>query len=304
MMMMSEKIEKCPICGEVMFKNEDGKLQCPNLIYHLKDPRTKKFMQGKWSGQPNINIDIKWQNKPISENPPTCDACHKQVSGKEIEIAIVNHHISYAAYAVNRQGEYNQKLAKLYQKIRERKINAEEALKREEDLRREYFDKPSQESPLAQTSGHVPIKCPNCNRKLGTVDVIVSANPSVRPEQPSWREYATLPKTAEQERLITEYFEIPKGMEFEAWLDGKDIAPFMEKLEAMIEDLKTVPYIRGDPQRQLSDLNALIYRLLDTLKKEIQYRPDKIYELLKNPPAPKISPTAKMLEMEDRRRRR
>jgi len=289
--LMSEKVEKCPICGEEMFVNEEGKLQCPSLIYHLKDPKTKPFIKGKWFGQRNIKIDIKYQNQPVSENRVICDTCSKKISAKEIEIAISRHHISYAAYGVNRQGEYNQKLTELYEKIRNGKINLEEALEQEEFLRKEYFDKPRSERPIGQTSGHVAIKCPNCKKKLGNVVVVVSAHPETRPEQPSWREYVLLPKTAEQERLIAEYFTIPKNMKLEQWFKGEDVTSFIKKLEKIKENLKIVPYMRGDPQRQLSDLNALVYRLLETLKKEIQTRPDRIYTLLKSPPV-KIPSTA------------
>ena len=279
------QVPKCPICGEDMFETEEGKLQCPSLVYHEMDPRMKKFFKGQWLGLPNIDVKMLWEDRPISENRPLCPTCKKKVSGRAVELAVGHHHISYAAYPVNRSGEHKQKLIELYRKIRKRKINLEEAFRIETELRREYYGKPKAERPISQTQGYVPLKCPSCAKPLGTVKVTVTESPSEAPEPPSYREYIMLPRTPEQERLVKERFAIPEKMSFKEWLQGKDVKPFIGKLEKMKEEITKLPYMRN-LVREVSNLNALIYTTIEKLQEEIRLRPDAVYALLKSPPKP------------------
>lgn len=280
---MSEELKNCPICGEEIFRNESGQLQCPNRVYHLEDPKTKAFFKGQWLGLPNITVTIRYKNKPLSENRPICDACGTKMSGKEVELAFAHHHISYAAYPVQKAGEFQQKLSVLYDKIRKRQVTSEEAFKQEEDLRKLYFGKPKEERPVSSTTGNVPLDCPNCKKRLGVLSVRVETNPGERPETPSVKDYINLPITAEQERFIQERFE-PK-VPYRDWLEGKDLEPFIEKLEKFKEDIAKLPYVRM-ALRQLGNLHASAYAAIEVLQREIRTRPDQVYNLLKNPPAP------------------
>ena len=301
---VDEKEEKpltCPICGGEMAKLE-GKLECPECLLYRSDlPKYKKFFKGQWLGLPNIDVKMLWKGKPISENPPICDACGKKVKGKEVERAIGHHHVSYAAYACQRGGEYREKLAELYEKIRKGKINITEVFRIENDLLKEYFrERSSAERPVESTQGWVPLKCPACRKQLGTIQVTVKARPSESPKAPSYKEYALLPKTAVEQRLIDEHFHIPQGMKLKDWLAGKDIQKFTKKLEVLRGDVNQLPFMRL-PARSLGNLSAVAYTVLADLQNEVLTRSDQVYALLKSPPSPRISPTAKLLEREDRR---
>lgn len=279
-----EEVPSCPMCSAELYENEDGQLACPNFVYHQMDKKRKVFLEGQWFSRRNVEVEMLWQNKQIAENKPVCDACGKKVSGKEVELAVAHHHISYTAYTVNRLGEYNEKLGELYKQVRKRKISATEAFRIRTQLRQEYFERPKAERPMGQTNAHVPLKCPACKKALGLIEVTVKANPSECPEpSPSYREYALLPKTPEETRLIQEKFHIADGMTLKQWFEGKDVKAFISKLEKTKNDISKLPYMRN-VIREVSDLNALIYRTVEKLQEEVRLRPDAIYALLKSPP--------------------
>jgi hypothetical protein len=299
--MSEEQAPICPICGQELIRTEDGDWECVNQGVEKRLPEFKKLFSGDWLNYKNIDISVRWQNKDITKNPPVCDFCGAAVSAKEIKQQIGRSSISLRAYQVNRSGEYHEKLGELYEQIKEKKLNLEEAFENERLLNDKYLPKTSQESFVAVTTGNVPIDCPKCKKRLGIVQVLIKAKPETSPETPSIAEYVKLDLTKEQERLAREHFEIKDTIE--KWLEAADLTSFMKELEAIRETIRKLPYMRL-ALREINDFNAKTYTLIETLQREMSTRSDQLYDLLKNPPLPRISPTAKMLEAEDRIRKR
>lgn len=281
--MNEEKLEACPICSGDMFLNEAGELQCPNLVYHEMDPKLKKFFKGQWLGLPNIVVDLRWRGKPFSENQPICDACGKKVSGRDVERVLRSHNISYAAYSAQKAGEYNSKLTDLYEAIKKRKINLEEALRREEDLRKEYFNKPRQERPVSSISGSVvALKCPNCDKALGGIQVRVTALPENTPKAPTPKEWISLEMTAKQKREVKEHFDIEGSLK--EWLKGEELKTLVGKIEVLRDEISHLSYVRTI-RRDLNNFGASTYPLIKKIQSEIRTRSDQLYNFFKLPPA-------------------
>ena len=297
---MSEEAPKCPICQEEMFTNEKGELECVNQTHHMRVREFRKIFSGAWLDYKNIIVSVKWERKDITENPPVCDFCGAVVSAKELKNQIGRHSVSLRAFHANKSGEFSEKLTELYDKIRKKKLNLEEAFEAERLLMDTYKPKTSQERFVAATSGTVSIDCPKCAKRMGIVEVTVKAKPEARPERPSITEYVKLDLTKEQERMAKEYFNLKTTIS--EWLEGTDgTKQLIEKLEPLKRDIAKLPYIRTCLS-VVSNLNANVHSVIEALQRDVQVRPDQLFMLLKEPPLPRVSPTAELLERERKRK--
>ena len=99
---------------------------------------------------------------------------------------------------------------------------------------------------------------------------------------PSSVEWIALEKTPKQMRILKKRL-IPKGEEYEEWIDGSDIEPFIQKMQKWEAELAKIPYIR-QLTRPLSNLSADISTAINAVREDIRTRTDRVYNILANPP--------------------
>jgi len=173
-------------------------------------------------------------------------------------------------------------LLELYSKIKNKKLNLEQAFKTRNDIRREFYDKPKGErAGSSDTTKKIPLVCPECEEKLGAVDVQIEVKPMTE-TAPNSVEWIALEKTPRQMRILKKRL-IPKGEEYEEWIDGSDIEPLIQKMQKWEKELAKIPYIRELVQ-PLSNLSADIGTAIDAIRKDICTRADRVYNILANPP--------------------
>ena len=297
---MGEEAMKCPICGEELLETKEG-LKCINQEHHRRVSEFKAIFSGAWMNYENIETSVRYERKDVTENPPTCQSCGTVIDAKKLKNAIKGRGVGYRAFHANRSGEYSQKLTELYNKIRKKQLNLEEAFEQELLLNDTYVPKTAQERFVAATSGNVPIDCPKCKKRVGVIEVTVKAKPEARPKPPTCAEYMALELTPEQERIAKEHFHFKDTVN--EWLEGKDIQSFIEKLEAFKTEISTLPYILS-VLRELNNLRSSVYMVAEKVQRDLQTRPDQLFMLLKEPPLPRVSPTAELLEKEKREAQR
>lgn len=232
---------------------------------------------------PNIEIKIRFRYKPMSEAFPIICSCGQKVTEKHAKSAVSEHGVSMRAMHVNEKGKQNQRLIDLYEKIAKRKISATEGFEEELRIRRIYDTIPSDEKPVGSAKASVPFDCPNCEARLGLLEVAVECSPD-HPIPPDVEEWVGLKRTPKELRLIRKNL-MPDGVVYEDWLSGRDMEGFIQKLESWKEELQKVPYIRS-LHKPLSNLSSDIYTAVKSVREEIRTRPSRVYNLLKNPPSP------------------
>ena len=237
----------------------------------------------------NVETKIRYYGKSIDEAfPITCPSCKTKISKEDAKDLVERHGVSSKALLVNTKGKQNQQLRELYDRIRKGKITSEEAFEtqgRIQSMYRDRFSYPSEEQPINSVSGRVPLKCEKCDYLLGSIDVTITAEPE-QPIPPDVNAWVALKKTPKEERLIQEYL-LPKRhghvVSYDGWLVGKETMPFIEKLEGYKTELETMPLIR-ELQREISNIFSSINIAIQKIKDEVQTRPSRVFNLLKNPP--------------------
>lgn len=233
----------------------------------------------------HADIQIFWQNKPISQHTPTCPACGEKLSRKDVERVVDRHGITARAVHVNQEGERNELLNKLYEKIRAGRITATEVLNEERRIHERFDEKPKNERPISEINDSIPLDCPKCERRLGLVKVAVRAKPPDRPIRPDVSLWVRLPKTPQEERWIREELNISKEYSLDEWLQGKDVQGIIEKMQVFRNEVINLPYL-PQSHRAINDLSSAIYTAMESIRTEIARRGDRIFNVLTNPPKP------------------
>lgn len=233
---------------------------------------------------PNITFIITRNGKLIKDFAPIiCPSCKAEISEKEVNNVIRKRAVSRRALLVNAKGKWNKKLNELYDKIRKGKIGSAEAVEMEQQILIEFQRVPKNDQPLPHIRGRIPIKCADCGYLLGHVDITITAKPE-NAFPPDVKDWVALKKNPKEMRWIRENL-LPENIEYKDWINGKDMEPFIEKLETWKLEIDKLPFIRT-LQRPISNLHAAIYATLEQIKEDIRTRPDRVYNLLKNPPTP------------------
>lgn len=263
-----------------------GKPEPLILVDKTDLPEFDQFRDGKWLKKENVEARVTFNNKPIFENPPICPACGQKITAKEVAWAIETQgklwrEVCYVALTA----QYHAELAKLYDTIRNGKIKLEDAFREEALLKEKYFEgKPKTERPgVSNAKGSVALDCPKCAKRLGLVEVSVETKINYQPV-PDIEHWIALKKSAKQTRIIQENL-LPQGVSYDDWIDGSNMSDFIKKLETWKVELDKIPFQR-ELYRALSNLSGDIYTAIHKIKQEIQTRPDRVYNLLRNPPEP------------------
>jgi DNA-binding MarR family transcriptional regulator len=242
----------------------EARLMVPEDVDIIEVPKN-------WLNQKNVAVRVRWNSKNIDESLPTCDFCGRIMSAKEVKTRIARSKISTRAVSVQRLGEYKEKKAKLYDLIRRGKIGCAEAFRRENEMDATY----TQGRMTGSTEAYIRIECPDCNRKLGSLHVQLSALPIASPERPTMEEYVGLKKEPSILRYLHDTFKIPYGTSLEDWIKGKDEQEQLKKLKASYEELKSVPRMRHASLGIFKDMKAL--------EEEVRLRLSKVFAELKEP---------------------
>jgi hypothetical protein len=261
-----------------------GKPEPTLLIDETDSSEFDEFRDGRWLKKPNVDARVTFNGKQIFENPPICPACGEKVSAKEIAWAIeVKGSLWRQTCYVATTAEFYTELGEVYDKIRNGKIELEEAFEKERLLKERFFEgKPESERPGIQSAkGNVPLDCSKCEKRLGLIEVSVKTKVGY-PYVPEVREWLALKKSPIQMRLIKEEV-MPEGASYETWITGEDMGEFIKKLEAWRDEVEKIPLIR-ELYRPLSNLSADIGTAITKIKLEIQTRESRVYNLLRNPP--------------------
>lgn len=232
-----------------------------------------------WTSFENITVTIRRYGKPFEKI--ICPECGKTLNEKLMK-NLVDHHSFRLAANIEFTGAYHKKLSELYVKIKNKKLNLEEAFRIRKDIRREFYDKPKGErAGSGSATKSIPTVCPECGEKLGLLDVSIEAKPMTE-TAPSSAQWVALEKTPRQMRILKKHL-IPKGEEYTEWIEGSDLEPFIQKMQKWETELEKLPYIR-ELQRPLSNLDADIGTAINAIRENIRTRIDSVYNILATPP--------------------
>lgn len=232
----------------------------------------------------NVEFKILRNYKPIEELPKpliVCQSCGKKFDEKWVKREVHAHGITARATRVDTHGKKNELLIEWKKKVKERKISATEAFAELDRIQNLYSNYPMDERDISSVTAHIPLKCPQCESPLGLVDVHVTTKPAA-PALPDFMDFIVLPKTPRELKLIHEYLQLPKDMDFDAWIAGEDIIQFVNIFKAWSKELEGLRFIRT-LYRPISDLDSALRSSIEAIEKEIKTRVSRTYNLLREP---------------------
>lgn len=265
---MSEKLKKA---SRKLRGIPEPRLMGPEEVYTIEDWKKLK-----------VNVRVAYEGLPLEKHSPICPYCGK-VSPKDVKQALFLHNISRRIFEVDKCGRQNKLLIELYEKMKNKKVNATEAFAEESRIYQAHRifkrkgDKDVEGRPTTSTSGQVAIKCAECNYPLGSITVKAVATPA-HPERPDVDVWIGLPKTAKEMRLVRETFHLGE-LSLDGWLIGEDRKPFVEMLEAFRDELGNVRFVR-ETARSVRNLKSALHLAIKEVRREIETRKGRLFNLL------------------------
>lgn len=278
-----EKVKLCPICGNEMFKDQAGRLQCPNEVYHRMDRKNKKlYEKHKWFGKirEHVKSTVSLRGKPVDTPIVRCEKCGKQIN---LDFLIDEEGIALAKIAMEMEerGKLWKKWAELEEKMASMDLYHYE-LEREK-LLNEFYKQEQAGVSLSHLT-EINARCDHCFVPIGKIEVLLQM--TVAPAEF---------KAFTYERLYDLAKDIPK--EIAAKVAFELGYKSFESLKKFVEnpDLAELEELAKEFQKKLAGLNvsdALIYEFskqLDTLtqglpkeaRRRKQLMVEKIQELAK-----------------------
>jgi hypothetical protein len=232
----------------------------------------------------HVEFKILRNGTPINELKPVfaCVSCGKELDEKWVKREVSMHGITQHAVQVDKHGEKNARLIEFTKEVKNKKLSATEAFVKLDNIVKLYSDLPKDERDVTTVSNYISLKCPECESPLGNIDIYVYAKPETV-TYPDVADYVALPKTTKELRLIREYLQLPKDMDFDSWLAGKDVADWKEKLSEWSNEIEKLRFLRT-LQKPVSNMQSAIRASIEAIDDEIKTRSSRTYNLLKEPP--------------------
>lgn len=167
-----EKVERCPLCKMEMFVNKEGKLQCPNLVYHEMNPETKKlFKKYHWFGQVRAHVksSVSLKGKPLDTPIVKCEKCGGDLN---LDFLIDNEGIALAKLLLDMEerGKLYEKWNELEQKM-ERMDLYNFQLEKEKLLNQFY--KQEQAGVSLSHLAEINARCDHCSVPIGKLEILL-----------------------------------------------------------------------------------------------------------------------------------